>query len=194
MIAGFSTAAQAAIWHVEKGGVSYAVEQSTRGVALLVDNASGSRVSVLPDAIGLYVGKDRFPVCTLFPVKMMGFGVPGVSAGVQPGERSFFMMGDCGREGLSSPAQPLTVAPPLTRISVQGLALSPGEPQISRKQRSARPSNTPVYPPGTRTIIRPGAKPGTWEEETILPGHGPAANASSTSGPAQVDPGARPSP
>jgi hypothetical protein len=87
------TSAQAATWHVEQAGVSYAVEQEPTGVAMLIDNASATDASVSPEEIALYAGAHRIPVCTIFQMSLYGIGAPGVQVTVKPGERSGFILG-----------------------------------------------------------------------------------------------------
>ena len=65
-------------------------------------------------------------------MSMFGLGAPGVQVVVKPGERSGFVLGGCGPEGMiSRPAQPLMVNGALTKIKVGDLALRLGEPRIS---------------------------------------------------------------
>ena len=138
------TSAQAATWPIEQGGVSYAVEQKPTGVAMLIDNGSAADASVSPEDVMLYAGSNRIPVCTIFQTSMFGLGAPGVQVTVKPGERNGFILGGCGPDGMTStPASPLKVDGPITRIKVDGLSLRQGNPKIPH----AHPQRYPNHPP-----------------------------------------------
>jgi len=124
-VAVYAPCASAKTWHVEKDGVAYAIEQSPDGVAMLVDNAGSEKVTVHPEDIKLASGKDGFPICVLYQVGLYGLGSMDLAVDVRPGDREGYVLGDC-----SPQRERFVIRKPLTSVSVNGLALRPGNPNI----------------------------------------------------------------